>query len=288
MKYVLITGVSTGIGLDATRYLIEKGFFVFGSVRSQDDRIRLNSQFPTNFHCLIFDVTDADAIAKALEEVILKLGNKPLFGLINNAGIAVAGPLKYVSTEELTMQLDVNVLGVHRVTNAFAPLLGATRGYTHEPGRIINLSSVSGLFSSPFTGPYSISKYALESMNDVYRREFLPFRVKVIAIEPGPIQTPIWDKAKSVDLREKFPNTDYDELLPGAHKMIEDAEKGAMPVEKISKLIYKIFTIRSPKTRYIVHKNRIGFNLVRKLVPTKVVDWIIKKSVFDKGGYRPF
>ena len=288
MKYVLITGVSTGIGLDATRYLIQKGFFVIGSVRSEKDRIRLNAQFPSNFHCLLFDVTDAEGIANALPEVKAMLGDKPLFGLVNNAGIAVAGPLKYVTTEELTIQLDVNVLGVHRVTNTFSPLLGATRGFSHEPGRIINISSVSGLFSSPFTGPYSISKYALESMNDVYRREFLPFGVKVIAIEPGPIETPIWDKAKRVDLREKFPNTDYDELLPSAHKMIEAAEKDALPVETISKLIHKIFTIKSPKTRYLVHKNKLGFNLVRKLVPTKVVDWVMKKAVFEKAGYRPF
>lgn len=288
MKNVLITGISTGIGYDATRYLIEKGFFVFGSVRKEADAIRLTKQFPNNFQALIFDVMDQSSIDKALAEVRNILGTKPLNGLINNAGIAVAGPLKYVTTEELTKQLDVNVLGVHRVTNAFAPLIGATKNFKHAPGRIINISSVSGLFASPFTGAYSISKYALESMNDVYRREFLPFDVDVIAIEPGPIKTPIWDKLKEIDLAKKFPNTDYDDILPKAQEIIRSAEKNAMPVEDISRLIHKILTAKSPKARYMVHHNKLGFNFIRKVMPTRLVDWIIKKSVFDKGGYRPF
>jgi len=110
----------------------------------------------------------------------------------------------------------------------------------------------------------------------------------VIAIEPGPIKTPIWDKAKAVDLAAKFPNTDYDAMLPSASDMIKAAEKSALPVEQISKLIYKILTVKRPKTRYMVHHNKLGFNVVRKLVPTRLVDKIIKRSIFDKGGSRPF
>ena len=288
MKYVLITGVSTGIGHDATRYLITKGFYVLGSVRSAEDAKKLSILFPSNFTALIFDVTDQAAIDKSLLKVKKMLSGQPLSALVNNAGIAVAGPLKYVTSEELSHQLDVNVLGVHRTTNAFAPLLGATRDFPHAPGRIINISSVSGLFASPFTGPYSISKYALESMNDVYRREFLPFGVDVIAIEPGPIRTPIWDKIKEVDLAAKFPNTDYDDMLPKANEIIRSAEKNALPVEQISKLIHKIITIKRPRPRYMVHHGKLGFNIVRKLMPTRLVDRIIKKAVFEKGGFRPF
>ena len=288
MKYVLITGVSKGIGYDATRYLTEKGFFVIGSVRKEEDTARLSVQFPSNFKAVLFDVTDEEAIKSAATEVKSILGGQALYGLINNAGIAVPGPLKYVSSEELTKQLDVNVLGVHKVTNTFAPLLGATRDFKHEAGRIINISSVSGLFASPFTGAYSISKFALESMNDVYRREFLPFGVKVIAIQPGPIKTPIWDKVKEVDLAARFPNTDYNDILPKAQDIIKSAEKNALPVEKISELLYKILTVKSPKLRYMVHHNKLGFNLMRRLMPTRIVDWIIKKFVFEEGGYRPF
>lgn len=288
MKNVLITGVSSGIGYDTTRYLIEKGFFVFGSVRTEEDVVRLSTQFPNSFKALRFDVTDEAAIKKSAAEVQTLLGDKPLFGLINNAGIAVPGPLKYVTSEELTKQLEVNVLGVHRVTNAFAEMLGATIGFKYKPGRIVNISSVSGLFASPFTGAYSISKFALESMNDVYRREFLPFGIDVIAIEPGPVKTPIWDKVKEVDLAKRFPNTVYDEILPKAQEIIKSAEKNAMPVEDISRLIHKILTVRSPKPRYIIHHNKLGFNLMRKWMPTRLIDWIIKRSVFDKGGYRPF
>jgi len=288
MKYVLITGVSTGIGHDATRYLLDKGFFVFGSVRKPSDASRLLAEFPNNFQALLFDVTDQEAIDQSLIVVKKVLAGKPLWGLVNNAGIAVSGPIKYVTSEELQHQLNVNVLGVHKTTNAFAPLLGATKGYEHAPGRIINMSSVSGLFASPFTGPYSISKYALESMNDVYRREFLPFGVDVIAIEPGPIKTPIWDKVKEVDLAAKFPNTDYDEMLPKAQEIIKSAEKNALPVERISRLIYKILTVKRPRTRYMVHHGKLGFNFVRKMLPTRLVDRIIKKAVFEKGGFRPF
>ncbi len=288
MKYVLITGVSTGIGFDATKHLIDKGFFVFGSVRKQQDADRLSALFGSNFMPLVFDVTDHEAIDRSLLIVKKTLGNNPLWGLVNNAGIAVAGPLKYITSEELNHQLDVNVLGVLRTTNAFAPLLGATNNFRHPPGRIINMSSVSGLFASPFTGPYSISKYALESMNDVYRREFLPFGVDVIAIEPGPIKTPIWGKTTVKDLKDRFPDTDYNEMLPKISKVLEATEKKALPVEEISKLIYKIFTTKRPKPRYIIHRGKLGLYLVRRLLPTRLVDRLIKKSIFEKSGSRPF
>lgn len=288
MEYVLITGVSTGIGYDATRYLIDKGFFVFGSVRKKEDAIRLSVDFPSNFQALVFDVRDQAQVDLAITQVKTSLAGRPLFGLVNNAGIVVPGPLKYLTSEEIAHQLDVNVIGVHRTTNAFAPLLGATRNFSYKPGRIINMSSVSGLFSSPFAGAYCISKYALESMNDVYRREFLPFGVDVIAIEPGPIETPIWQKARSINLQEKFPDTDYNDILPFADKMLSAAEQKAMPVERVSELIHKILTIKRPKTRYILHKGKLGFNLMRKFVPTRIVDKIMKRSIFDKGGVRPF
>lgn len=282
MNKVVITGVSTGIGFDATRHLIDKGMFVYGSVRTKTDADKLENLFPQNFKALIFDVTNHDAVFQAAAEVKEHLNGFPLFGLINNAGIAIPGPLKYLSTEDLARQLDINVLGVHRTTNAFAPLLGAVENFPHKPGRIINISSVSGLFSSPFTGAYCISKYALESMNDVYRREFLLYDVDVIAIQPGPIKTEIWNKVSVERLREKYPDTDYDFMLDKAGKILDGAKKSALPVHTISKLVYKILTVKSPRTKYLVHPKKLQFKFMRQFIPDRMIDKMIKKSFFAR------
>lgn len=283
LKHILITGVSSGIGRDTLRLLHSKGYHIFGSVRKEADAQKLTLEYPERFTALIFDVQDHDAVVNA-SKIVYDTCDK-LHGLINNAGVAVPGPLQYMSEEDFERQLDINLKAVRRITNVFLPLLGAAPNFNRKPGRIINISSVAGLFNSPFNGAYSISKHALESMTDIYRRELRRYGIKVIAIEPGPIKTDIWQK--NMNSMEKYANTDYFDVLKKADSMIENAEKSALAVERISNLILKCLVKKSPKTRYIVHRNQLAFKLLAYYLPDKLVDWFIHKTLTSGNKHRP-
>jgi NAD(P)-dependent dehydrogenase (short-subunit alcohol dehydrogenase family) len=208
MRYVVITGVSTGIGYAATQELIQHGYHVFGSVRKRADGERLQVTLGANFTPLYFDVTDETAIRAAAETVQRAVGDQGLFGLVNNAGIAIGGPLLHLSIDEFRRQFEVNVFGLLLVTQAFAGLLGARTHSPHPPGRIINISSVSGRIAYPFIGPYAASKHAVEAISDSLRRELRLYGVDVIVIEPGAVRTPIWDKLEQVET-SRYVSTDY-------------------------------------------------------------------------------
>lgn len=283
VKYIVITGVSTGIGRDALRLLHKKGYYIFGSVRKEADAKKLTESYPERFTPLIFDVQNHDAVVKATKVVFETCD--ALHALINNAGIAVPGPLQHISEKDFERQLDINLKAVRRITNLFLPLLGAAANFKKTPGRIINISSVSGLFNSPFNGAYSISKHALESMTDVYRRELQRYNIKVIAIEPGPIQTAIWQK--SLNSMDKYSHTEYNDVLQKADMMIEKSEKSALPVSRISDLILKCLTSGNPKTRYIVHRSKFLFKLLAFYLPDKLVDWFIHRTLTRGNRHRP-
>ena len=282
-KNIIITGVSSGIGRDALRLLHQKGYHIFGSVRKETDAKLLIEAYPQGFTPLIFDVQDQDAVSQAAKVVYDTCDR--IDALINNAGIAVPGPLQFVSEADFEKQMDVNLKSVRRITNTFLPLLGATTDFKGAPGRIINISSVSGLFSSPFSGPYSISKHALESMTDVYRRELRRYGIKVMAIEPGPIKTKIW--GKNLNSMAQFADTDYYDILQKADMIIENTEKNALPVARTSNVILKCITKKHPKTRYIVQKNTLVFKIVANYLPDKLVDWFIQRSLSKGNRHRP-
>ena len=282
-KNIIITGVSSGIGRDALRLLHQKGYHIFGSVRKETDAKLLIEAYPQGFTPLIFDVQDQDAVSQAAKVVYDTCDR--IDALINNAGIAVPGPLQFVSEADFEKQMDVNLKSVRRITNTFLPLLGATTDFKGAPGRIINISSVSGLFSSPFNGPYSISKHALESMTDVYRRELRRYGIKVMAIEPGPIKTKIW--GKNLNSMAQFADTDYYDILQKADMIIENTEKNALPVALTSNVILKCITKKHPKTRYIVQKNTLVFKIVANYLPDKLVDWFIQRSFSLGNRHRP-
>ncbi|HKI54903.1 MAG TPA: SDR family NAD(P)-dependent oxidoreductase, partial [Anaerolineales bacterium] len=180
MKSVVITGASTGIGKDAARILIENGFRVYGSVRKQEDAERLIKEFGENFIPLLFDITDEAAVHAAAQQVREELNDETLFGLVNNAGIAVAAPMMHLPIEDFRKQLEINVTGQLIVTQAFAPLLGADRSLKGAPGRIVNISSGSGKNGSPFVGAYVTSKHALEGLSESLRREMMLYGIDVI------------------------------------------------------------------------------------------------------------
>ena len=282
-KNIVITGVSSGIGRDALRLLHQKGYHIYGSVRKEADAKLLTETYPKHFTPLLFDVQDQDAVNQAAKRVFEACGR--INALINNAGVAVPGPLQFVTEADFERQMDINLKSVRRITNTFLPLLGTAPDFKGPPGRIINISSISGLFSSPFNGVYSISKHALESMTDVYRRELQRYGIKVIAIEPGPIKTKIW--GKNLNSMAQFADTDYYDILQKADKMIESTEKNALPVARTSNVILKCITKKHPKTRYIVHKNAFVFKIVANYLPDKLVDWFIHRSLSKGNRHRP-
>ena len=284
VKNIVITGVSSGIGRASLDLLHEKGYHIFGSVRNQADADKLSKIYPDRFTPLLFDVQNHDEVVRASKVVFEHC--ETLAGLINNAGIAIPGPLEHLSEQQFEKQLDVNVKSIRRITNLFLPLLGAKLNASKPPGRIINISSVSGLFNSPYNGAYSISKHALESMTDVYRRELRRYGIKVIAIEPGPIKTEIWKK--NLNKMDEFKDSDYYEVLQKADKIIENAERNALPVENVSRLVANCLTVSRPKTRYIVHKNKFAFKLMAYYLSDKITDWLVHKTLTSSNRHRPF
>ena len=274
-KNLVITGVSTGIGHELTRQFLAKGYRVFGSVRKQADADRLASEFGEGFTPLLFDVTDYAAIDQAVLEVEQAVGDEGLAGLINNAGIAVGGPSLHVDIKDFEYQFQVNVFGLIKCTQAFAPLLGARENHKSDPGRIINIGSVSGKLGMPFVGPYVGSKFALEGLSHSFRRELLLYGIDVIVIGPGPIKTPIWEKSIKM---EPYYDTPYGDMLQRFEKgMVKKSiERGFTP-EYLSEKIVKVFEKRKPKTRYTMAPQALVNFYLPRLLPDRWLDAITKK-----------
>ncbi|MBT8229745.1 MAG: SDR family NAD(P)-dependent oxidoreductase [Bacteroidia bacterium] len=284
-KWILITGVSSGIGLDAARHLCSLNYNVIGTVRKLDDKKKLEAQLPDRFHCILLDVTNKNQIAEGIKEVDRILGGKKLDCLVNNAGIVKPGPLELIRDEDFEHQMDVNVSGVRNMTNACLPFM--YQNDDKRKSKIIFISSVSGLFAAPFNGAYCISKHALECMVDIYRRELMIYKIDCIAIQPGPVKSKIWEK--TIGTFEPYLNSQYGHIAHKADRIIQSSEKNALPVEFISKKIQKVIESAKPRTRYMVHTNKIGVKLLSGWIPDRIVDKMIWKNLNKKGTtkYRP-
>lgn len=275
MGSVVITGVSTGIGWGATKVLIKKGHRVFGSVRKAADGERLQKEFGDKFVPLIFDVTDAKAVQAGAAKVREALKGETLMGLVNNAGIAISGPLLYLPVDEMRTQMEVNLIGVLNVTQAFAPLLGADKSLKGKPGRIVNISSVGGKRAFPFIGPYASSKHALEGFSESLRRELMLFGIDVIIIGPGAVKTAIWDKAEMVDT-SRYMNTPYGPSIERFSKFfVNNGRTAGLAPEKLGRVILNALTTASPKVRYAVVPSFIQDRLLPAVMPRRMVDRIV-------------
>jgi len=277
MQSVVVTGVSTGIGWEVLKILVEHGFRVFGSVRKKEDAERLKKEFGETFIPLLFDVTDEAAVHAAAQQVRKELNGETLFGLVNNAGIAVAAPMMYLPIDDFRKQLEINVTGQLIVTQAFAPLLGVDRSLKGAPGRIVNISSGSGKNGSPFVGAYVASKHALEGLSESLRREMILYGIDVIIVGPGPIATPIWDKAEDVDAN-KYQDTDYFEAGIKFRDYILKRGRNGLPAESVSKIVLKALTSAKPRVRYSITPNPLGAMLM-SILPKRFIDNIIAKNL---------
>ena len=270
-KAVVVTGASTGIGFATAKVLAEKGLRVFGSVRKAADGERAAKQIGALFEPVVFDVTDEAAVRAGAERVRASLHGTTLFGLVNNAGIAVGGPLLHIPLAQMRQQYDVNVFGLLSVTQAFAPLLGADRSLRGSPGRIVNMSSVGGRLALPFLGPYISSKHALEGLSDSLRRELMIHGIDVIVVGPGSVATPIWDKAEQVDV-EAYAGTPYAAPLRAFRDAAVAMGSSGIPAEDVGRLVHEILTTARPKVRYAILRQPFRGWTLPRLLPKRFVD----------------
>lgn len=270
---VVITGASTGIGAACALDLDRRGFQVFAGVRRVEDGDRLRQRSSARLAPLRLDVTDPASIRLATEVVQSRVGQSGLAGLINNAGIAVAGPLEAVPIPDLRRQLDVNVIGPVAVTQAFLPLLRQGRG------RIINIGSIAGRATMPLMGPYSASKYALEAITDALRLELLPWGIHVSIIEPGAIATPIWEKSNQDAAALEAASPEMARLYAGAvaavKKVVAEAARRAIPPDAVVDAVVQALTASRPKTRYVVGWDAKVRAVMVKWLPDRLADKLL-------------
>jgi NAD(P)-dependent dehydrogenase (short-subunit alcohol dehydrogenase family) len=243
-----VTGASTGIGAAAAEALAKDGFTVFAGVRGDRDAARIAALHP-NLRPLRLDVTDREAIRAAAE--VVASSDAPLRGLVNNAGIAVAGPLEFLPVDELRRIFEINVFGALEVSQAFLPQLRAQRG------RLVFVGSISGRLAFPFMAPYSASKFALRALADAMRLELTAAGVAVALIEPGSVKTPIWAKGRAsrdalLGLLPPEALVHYGRQIEALFEQTEREERGAMPVDVVTRAILHALTARKPRANYLL------------------------------------
>jgi NAD(P)-dependent dehydrogenase (short-subunit alcohol dehydrogenase family) len=271
---IVVTGASTGIGAAAAETLAKDGFVVFAGVRTDADAARLAALHP-NLRPLRLDVTDRAQIAVAAEHVAAS--GFALRGLVNNAGVAVAGPLEFLPVDQLRRQFEINVFGAIEVSQAFLPLLRATRG------RLVFVGSISGRLSVPFIGPYSASKFALRALTDAMRVELAPSGIDVALVEPGSVKTPIWEKGRASreSLLALLPPQTLDHYGPQLEALFEGTdreERSGMPVEVVSEAIRHALTARKPHANYVLGGAAKAGSIL-SMLPASLRDPAMRKSM---------
>lgn len=272
----MVTGASSGIGAATARRLDAIGWRVFGGVRRAEDAEALRRGASERLTPVLLDVTDEATIRAAVATVREAPDGDGLDALVNNAGMAAAGPQEHLPVADLRRVLEVNLVGAFATTQAFLPLLRA------RTGRIVQVSSLAAFYGAPLHGPYSASKAALERLTDALRRELAPWGIRVALIEAGPVRTPIWERAVAAS------RTSFDRLSPDAqarYRPVFDAALAraeydaahAVPVERAVRAIEKALTAKRPRIRTYVGKGARASALFLRLAPDRLVDWVARR-----------
>jgi NAD(P)-dependent dehydrogenase (short-subunit alcohol dehydrogenase family) len=272
----VVTGVSSGIGAATMHELVAAGYLVFGTVRRARDTHAVLAAGATP---IIMDVTFRSSIVRAQETVARALGEHPLVGLVNNAGVPGIGPLEHADLDELRRTFEVNVIGVVAVTQLFLPLLRAAGG------RIVNISSVSGRLALPFAGPYAASKFALEAISDSLRRELLGTGVEVIVIQPGSVRTAIWGKISTADL-QATKGTVYGGLVEKVRQRAVQSGEQAMPAETVARAVLHALRVPRPPTRMLVVRRGAWKRRLLALIPDRWIDRIVARRLLKIAENR--
>ena len=275
-RTAVVTGASSGIGRATALRLAERGWRVFAGVRDPAAAESLAAAGGAALTPVALDVTDPATIDTALELIRGGLDGDALHGLVNNAGVAVGGPLEAVPIEDLRRQLDVNVVGQVAVTQALLPLL---RG---GPGRIVFISSIGGRLSNPFVAPYSASKFAVEAIADALRVELHPFGIRVALVEPGAVATPIWDKGQreAETAEERIPAQLRELYGPGIEAVKRFARESpgrAVRPEAVAEVVEHALTADRPRTRYVVGRDAKVQLVLKKVLPDRALDAALRR-----------
>ena len=274
-RAVVITGASTGIGRASALELDSRGFQVFAGVRREQDAQDLRAERPS-LDPVRIDVTDADSIDAAREHVTGIVGERGLAGLVNNAGIAVPGPLEHLPLDEIRRQLEVNVIGQIAVTQAFLPLLRTARG------RVVNIGSIGGRVALPLLGPYAASKHAMEGVSDSLRRELRPWGIEVSIVRPGPIATEIWERGNTSadELLERMPQAEaeYGPAIERAREFAAERTRQAVPPSTVAEVVAHALTAQRPRTRYLVGPRARAMATMRAVLPDRWFDAILERA----------
>lgn len=273
-KTVVITGASTGIGRACALHMDALGWSVFAGVRNETDAESLRREASTRLHPVLLDVTDAHSINGAREAVERATGASTLSGLVNNAGVAYGGPVELLDVDELRSLFEVNFFGLLAVTQAFLPLLRKGRG------RIVNMSSISGMVASPFLSPYSTSKWALEALSNALRVELHPWDIKVAVIQPGAIDTPIWRKGQQIGARivAQGPKELAEYYGPALDSYLQGIRPHGISVKHVARAVEHALTSARPRLRYPVGKDAALVRLFRHL-PDRVLDAFFRRRL---------
>lgn len=283
-RHVVITGASSGIGRAAALRLDGEGVTVHAGVRKPEDAASLEAEASDRLAGVLLDVTDPDSISAATDEVSARVGDGGLRGLVNNAGISVPGPLEFLPLADLRHQLEVNVIGQIAVTQAFLPLL------RRAGGRIVNVGSIGGRAATPFLGAYNASKFALEALTDALRMELRPWNLDVSIVEPGAVETPIWEKglAKADEIEAEIPDEGrrlYGDALDALREAARGMEARAVSPDPVIDAISQALFADRPRTRYLVGAEARIRAVLAKLAPDRLQDALILRQLgFPKGG----
>ncbi len=287
---VLITGASTGIGKDIALRLASLNYTIIAGIRNEKDGKRLLKEagsFSDNLLPTQLDVTSTSDMDRLLETHQFLLESRGLSALINNAGIAVGGPMECLPLHRFQAQMDINVNGVLTMTQACLPYLREKNARKPQQNtiasRIINISSIAGLSTIPFMGAYSASKHALEAISNAFRMELKPWGVHVVLIEPGPIATPIWEKSldSAEGLTKGIPPEKlelYNASLKKLVNVTQKSAKNAIPVHHVTDVVLESLTHKKPKARYLVGKSAKLRHRLRFL-PDHWMDYLVLKKI---------
>lgn len=276
MPSALVTGASTGIGRATALRLDASGWRVFAGVRKEEDAASLCEEGSDRLEPLMLDVTDAEQLDAAAKRVRAGAGQDGLHGLVNNAGIAVPGPLETLPIEDFKRQIEVNLTAQVAVTQAMLPAIRSARG------RIVFITSIGGLMAFPMFGAYHAAKFGLEAVGDVFRQELQPWGVSVSLVEPGSIATPIWERgqaeADAVAGRARDGHSDlYGNAMEAYREVARKTGERGIPPERVAAKIEHALSARRPRTRYLVGADARGQAFASRFLPDRLVDWMVAR-----------
>jgi NAD(P)-dependent dehydrogenase (short-subunit alcohol dehydrogenase family) len=274
VRSVLVTGASTGIGRATALRLDRAGWRVFAGVRREEDAEALRAAAAGRLAPLMLDVTDAGQLAAAAARVETEAGGR-LDGLVNNAGMAVPSPLETMPIDDFRRQVEVNLTGQVAVTQALLPQVRAARG------RVVFISSIGGRIAFPMTGAYHAAKFGIEAVGDVFRQELRAWGISVSIVEPGSIDTPIWERGERTadEIGERSPQREalYGGAIERYREVIRQTAERGIPPEKVARAIEHALSAGRPRARYLVGIDAKVQARLKPLIPTRAFDRLVAR-----------